>query len=146
MRSVLMSAIIILLISPAMSLPPPQRETGVVYDAATGSPLAGVVVTAYVEALRDSLYPEESIEPHQVVTRTDSLGRYSAGYANSAYLVFVAAGYDTLKLRWPEDLEKPSTDSCDLRLTDVFLIRTQKWTSPNRPLHPTGTARSPKRN
>ena len=137
MRRVLLAAATVLLASPASSIFPPQRATGVVYDASTRSPIVGVVVTAHVQGVTDTLHPWDSFDAHQVVTVTDSLGRYSAGYLNSADVVYVAAGYDTLRLRWPQDLELPRHEPCNRSLVDVFLTRTKNAPSPNSVLQPT---------
>jgi hypothetical protein len=115
--------VLVLLATEAWALPPPARETGVVYDAATHLPLPGVIVTAHVEGINNPEFTEFNSAPHVVVVRTDSLGRYSVGYHNAADVVYVAAGYDTLRLRWPDDLE--NSEPCT-GLVDVHLTRTRK--------------------
>ena len=108
----------VLVAGQAFALPPPMQEEGVVYDAATHLPLAGVVITAHVHGVDNPKFTEFNFAPHVVVTVTDSLGRYSAGYLTVADVVYTAAGYDTLRRRWPDDLERD--DPC-ASLENVFL-------------------------
>ena len=112
-----------LAIGATFAFPPPGVETGVVYDAGTRSPLAGVVVTAHVPRLHNPRYTEFDFAAYDFVTVTDSLGRYSAGFVTDVEVVFAASGYDTLRLKWRRDLVE--SEPCGEGLADVFLKRSR---------------------
>jgi len=124
-RSIVLAAVIFA--ANAWALPPPGHEKGAVYDAATHLPLAGVVITAHVHGAHNPKNTEFNFAPYEVVSVTDSLGRYFAGYLGVADVVYTAAGYDTLRLRWPDDLsqEEPCAGLIDVYLTRSRDVKTR---------------------
>ena len=58
---------------------------------------------------------------------TDSTGSYWLGACDTATVRYTAIGYETLVLKFPEDLECSDADYCCGRLRDVELTASPGW-------------------
>jgi hypothetical protein len=95
---------------------PLSVQFGRVVDAETGTPLKGVRIIAI-----DGGVPRYNFSPAVEETVTDSLGKYDLTLQGSAWVAYIAPGYETARMVYPAGLVE--CDSCCGKLKDVRLGR-----------------------
>jgi len=104
----------------------PVPRHGVVLDSSTGEPIAGVLIT--VRELPDTVGNCAETETHS--TETNAGGEFELDLGCSADLAFAKDGYESITLRWPQQLAAGEDYGCCPDLRPVELIKTSHDSTP----------------
>jgi len=117
LRMGFMIVALVALVTPSavVSGPPQVIQFGRILDA-TDKPLPRVRVVGVYTG-----WPSRGISPGVSEAMTDSVGEYVLSLRGQAWVVYTAAGYESIRLVYPDELVE--CDSCCGRLKDIRLKR-----------------------
>ena len=93
---------------------------GRVVDASTGMPIVGAEVTELGDVIK-----ADGLPSCVHVAVSDSKGSYVLTACDRATVTYNAVGYDTRRLRYPDDFRCDGDDQCCGKLQDVMLKRSK---------------------
>jgi hypothetical protein len=105
----------------------PVARNGVVLDSSTGQPLADVLIT--VRELADTVGNCIGTDTPATVTNTD--GKYELKLGCAAVLTFAKPGYNTVALRWPQQIADGEDWGCCPDLRPIEIARSPRDSLPH---------------
>ncbi len=111
-RRIMVSACVILgAVAASAGLPASVPFRGLVHDAGSGRPLPGVLIN--VLDRDDEVFHD---------TSTDSTGAYELDPGTRATVIYSLPGYETLRIKYPDDLRTPGECGCKLKNVTLRLL------------------------